>query len=701
MTCAACATRIERVLSKQDGVESAVVNYATGEARVTASVPIDGLISAIDAIGYHLIEIQPEDESPDIVARYEAERRRQWRLFVGAATLTVPVMVLAMALPESGWNRWLQAALATPVVWYFGFQFHRVAVKGLRTGQLSMDTLVSMGTAVAWGFSVWALLAGEHIYFETGAAIVSFILLGRYFEARAKGRASQAVTALLQLGAETALRLEDGTEVPVAVDDLRTGDLVVVLPGEKVPADGRVLEGRSSVDESMLTGESIPADKEPGDPVTGATVNQHGRLVVEVTATGADTTLHRIAKLVEDAQATRAPVQALADRVSQWFVPIVMSVAAVTLVTWLVLGAGLETAMTAAVAVLIIACPCALGLATPTAIMVGSGRGAELGVVFKGAAVFEDTHHVDAVLFDKTGTLTRGVMTLTRSTTNDPELLARAAAVESASTHPIARAVLLAAEERELDIPPVTDAAAMPGRGVVGNVDGTEVLVGRELLFRELGYDLRQSDQRALAEFEAHGATTVVVGWDGETKGVLGFADALRESSRDAVAALQAAGIATGLVTGDNASTARRIATELGIDRVVSGVLPGGKTEEVRAWQADGRTVAFVGDGINDAPALAAADVGMAVGTGTGVALEAGDVILMSGDPKLVSSAIGIGRRTFRAIRQNLFWAFAYNVAMIPLAALGYLNPMFAAAAMAFSSVSVVLNSLRLRGWEG
>jgi heavy metal translocating P-type ATPase len=701
MTCAACATRIERVLSKQDGVESAVVNYATGEARVVGTGTADGLISAIDAIGYHLVEIRPEDEAPDIVARYEEERRRQWRLFVGSAVLSVPLMVLAMALPESEWNRWLQAALATPVVWYFGFQFHRIAVKGLRTGQLSMDTLVSMGTIAAWGYSVWALFAGEPVYFETGAAIVSFILLGRYFEARAKGRASQAVTALLQLGAETALRLVDGVESKVPVDDLREGDVVVVLPGEKVPADGVVLDGRSSVDESMLTGESIPADKTPGDAVTGATVNQHGRLVVEVTATGANTTLHRIAKLVEDAQATRAPVQALADRVSQWFVPAVMVVALATLITWLVLGAELETAVTAAVAVLIIACPCALGLATPTAIMVGSGRAAELGVIFKGAAVFESTHHVDAVLFDKTGTLTRGVMTLTRSTSENPELLSRAAAVESASTHPIARAVMLAAEERDLPIPPVVDAAAMPGRGVVGTVDGVEVLVGRELLFRELGCELRQSDQRALAEFEAHGATAVVVGWEGESKGVLGFADALRESSRDAVAALHDAGITTGLVTGDNASIARRIAAELGIDRVVAGVLPGGKADEVRAWQSDGRTVAFVGDGINDAPALASADVGMAVGTGTGVAMETGDVILMSGDPKLVSSAIGVGRQTFRAIRQNLFWAFAYNVAMIPLAALGYLNPMFAAAAMAFSSVSVVLNSLRLRRWAG
>ena len=698
MTCAACATRVERVLGRQEGVESAVVNYATGEARVVGQVPTGVLVSAIDGIGYELIEITPETTGPGMVERYDVEQRHQWRLFLGAAALTVPLMVIAMGLPESTVTRWLQAILATPVVLGFGWQFHAIAAKGLRTGQLSMDTLISLGTLAALGYSWWALLVGEPLYFETGAAIVAFILLGRYFEARAKGRASAAVTALLSLGADEAVLLSDGTEVRVPADSLSVGDRVVVLPGEKVPADGVVVEGRSTVDESMLTGESVPVDKAPGTDVTGATVNQHGRLVVELTATGSDTTLHRIARLVEDAQATRAPIQRLADRVSQYFVPVVMVIATVTLIAWLVSGAGIETALTAAVAVLIIACPCALGLATPTAIMVGSGRGAELGVVFKGAEVFERTHAIDAVLFDKTGTLTRGVMTLTRNTGGD-NLLRRAAAVETASTHPIARAVLLAAEERELEVPPVTDPMTMPGRGVVGMVDGIEVVVGRELLFRDLGMEVRQEDQLAIAEFEAFGASTVVVGWDGRTQGVLGLADALRESSREAVADLHASGIAIGMVTGDNKSTARRIATELGIDRVAAEVLPGGKAEEVRAWQADGATVACVGDGINDAPALAAADVGMAIGTGTGVAVETGEVILMSGDPKLAMSAIGVGQATFRVIRQNLGWAFIYNVAMIPLAALGLLQPMFAAAAMAFSSVSVVLNSLRLRRW--
>jgi heavy metal translocating P-type ATPase len=703
MTCAACASRVERVLTRQEGVESAVVNYATGEARVVATIPVPELIRAVDGIGYQLEEILPDRDGPTAADRYDAERVRQWRLFLGAALLTIPLVAMAMGvfgmhLAEMSPGTWIQALLATPVVLGFGWQFHHTSFKGLRTGQVSMDTLISIGTLAALGYSYWALAADDHVFFETGAAIVAFVLLGRYFEARAKGSASKAVTALLSLGADEALRLEGDRRETVPVDDLRPGDLVVVLPGEKVPADGEVVEGRSSVDESMLTGESLAVDKEPGSPVVGATVNQHGQLVIRVTATGANTTLRRIAKLVEDAQATRAPVQRLADRVSQWFVPAVMVISVVTLVAWLATGAGIERALTAAVAVIIIACPCALGLATPTAIMVGSGRAAELGVVFKGAPAFEQTHAIDAVLLDKTGTLTRGVMTLTRAT-GGQEALRRAAAVESASTHPIARALLLAAEEQDLDIPAVTDAATMPGRGVIGVVEGREVVVGRELLFRELGYDVRGEDQRALAEFETHGATAVVVGWDGSTRAVLGLADALRESARAAVADLHRMGIATGLVTGDNRSIARRIAAELGIERVVAEVLPGEKADEVRAWQADGRRVAFVGDGINDAPALAVADVGMAVGTGTGVAVETGDVILMSGDPALVPVAIGVGRATFRAIRQNLFWAFAYNTAMIPLAALGFLNPMLAAAAMALSSVSVVLNSLRLRRW--
>ena len=664
---------------------------------MVAAAPVPDLVSAVDRIGYELIELQP-DEDVDLIGRYDEEQQRQWRLFLGAAALTIPLMVLAMGLPESTWNRWTQLVLAAPVVLGFGWQFHSVAFKGLRTGQASMDTLISLGTLTALAYSTWALFSGEALYFESGAAIVSFILLGRYFEARSKGQASQAVTSLLSLAPEEALVLRDGEEATVPADDLRARDLVVVLPGQKVPADGTVIEGFSSVDESMLTGESVAIDKSPGSAVIGATVNQHGRLVVELTATGERTTLHRIAKLVEDAQATRAPVQKLADRVSQVFVPIVLLIALGTLAGWLLVGAGIETAVTAAVAVLVIACPCALGLATPTAIMVGSGRAAELGVVFKGAEAFELTHAIDAVLFDKTGTLTRGVMTLTRNTGGE-ELLSRAAAVETTSTHPVARAIVLAAEERDLDIPSISDDATMPGRGVVGTIDGVEVVVGRELLFTDLGYDVRGEDLKALAEFEAFGASTVIVGWEGETKGVLGFADALRESSRGAVDSLHGMGIETGMVTGDNKATSRRIGNELGIDRVAAGVLPGGKADEIRAWQADGRTVAFVGDGINDAPALVSADVGMAIGTGTDVAVESGDLILMSGDPALVTSAIGVGKATFRSIRQNLFWAFAYNVAMIPLAALGDLNPMLAAAAMAFSSGSVVLNSLRLRSY--
>ncbi len=703
MTCAACASRIERVLGKQEGVESAVVNYATGEARVVGSAPLDLLTGAVDRIGYHLSEIQP-DATPSLTLRLRDEQRRQRTLFLGSAVLTAPLVAIAMGVfgmevaHDPFWVV-VQAVLATPVVLGFGWQFHRIAVKGLRTGQLSMDTLISVGTATALIYSYWAMAAGEPVFFETGAAIVTFVLLGRFLEARAKGEASQAVTALLSLGAETARRLDDGVATEVPIDVIRPDDVVEVLPGEKIPADGVVVDGTSAVDESMITGESVAVDKAPGATVVGATVNQHGRLVVRITATGADTTLQRIARLVEEAQATRAPIHHLVDRVSQWFVPAVMVASLVTLIGWLLVGGGHEAAIRAAVAVIIIACPCALGLATPTAIMVGSGRGAELGVVFKGAAAFEKVHDVDAVLLDKTGTLTRGVMTLTRSKGGD-DVLRMAAAVEAASTHPIARAVVLAAEERDLVIPPVTDAASMPGRGVTGIVGDTEVLVGRELLFRDLGFEVRADHLRALTEFESMGATAVIVGWGGTTVGVLGFADALRESSRDAIRALHAQHITTGMITGDNVSVARRIADELDIDYVSAGVLPSAKADDVRAWQAKGHTVAFVGDGINDAPALTVADVGMAVGTGTGVAVESGDVILMSGDPLLVPTAIGVGRATFRTIRQNLFWAFAYNTAMIPLAAFGYLDPMLAGAAMALSSVSVVVNSLRLRRWR-
>lgn len=696
MTCAACATRIERVLSKQDGVERVAVNFATREAKVIGAASTDALTSAVDRIGYGIHEILPTDDRPDIVTRYADEQADQWRRFVGAAALAVPLVVLAMFVPEATWNTWAQFALATPIVFWFGRQFHVAAARQLRSFGANMDTLVSLGTLTAWTWSLWATLTEQPVFYETAGAIVGFILLGKFFEARAKGRASAAVTQLLELGATEARVLQGDEEITIPAERLRVGDLMVVRPGEKIPTDGRVTEGFSSVDESMLTGESMPIEKLVGSDVFGATINQQGRMVVEATATGKETALHRIARLVEDAQASKAPVQRLADRVSSVFVPVVVSVAVVTLIAWVVASGDVARAMSAAVAVLIIACPCALGLATPTAIMVGSGKGAESGIVFKGAEAFERSSTIDTVLFDKTGTLTRGHMTLTR-VFGDPIALQRAAAVEHASGHPIAVAIVLGAEERDLPIPEATDFMDMPGRGVVGTVEGVEVVVGRPLLLEELGYEVEQYHQDELTTQETFGATSVMVAWEGRSRGVLGVADSLRDTAKDAVAGLRAVGLDVAMVTGDNPSTSRTIAKEVGIDRVRAGVLPGGKDTEVVRLQQQGRTVAFVGDGINDAPALTRADMGMAVGTGTDIAIESGDVILMSGDPTLALTAVRLGKATFRVIRENLFWAFFYNTAMIPLAALGYLNPMFASAAMALSSVSVVSNSLRLR----
>jgi heavy metal translocating P-type ATPase len=700
MTCAACAVRIERVLGKQEGVAEVAVNFATSEARVVVDgAAANDLQAAVAKIGYEITERQPDEERRDLSEMYDEERSTQWRRFVGAAVLTVPLMALAMFGPESVLNTGIQWALATPIVFYFGIQFHQVALKQARQFTSSMDTLVSLGTLSAYLYSVWAYLAGYTVFFETAGAIVSFILLGKYFEARAKGQASAAVTKLLELGAQEAIVMTDGEPVATPIAEVVVGDLVLVRPGAKIPADGEVAEGFSSVDESMLTGESVAVDKKVGSDVFGATVNQNGRLVVRVTKTGGDTALHQIARMVEDAQASKAPVQHLADRVSGIFVPAVIGIAVATLVFWMFKNGDIEQAVRAAVAVLIIACPCALGLATPTAIMVGSGRGAELGVVFKGAEVFERSTHVDAVLFDKTGTLTRGAMTLTR-THGTPEVLLKAASVEFASEHPVARAIVLGAEERDMVLRPVENFSNFPGRGVMGEVDGEEVIVGRKELFGDLRWDVQKQHQDALTGFEVLGTTAVLVGWDGETKGVLGVADSLRESAKPAVQGLKKLGVEVAMVTGDNSATAARIAEEVGITRVRSGVLPGEKAEEVAGLQADGLQVAFVGDGVNDAPALAAADMGMAIGTGTGVAIEAGEVILMSGDPQLALTAIRLGRRTFRVIKQNLFWAFGYNIAMIPLAAAGLLNPMLASAAMAFSSVSVVANSLRLRSFS-
>ena len=529
--------------------------------------------------------------------------------------------------------------------------------------------------------------------------IVTLILLGRYFEARAKGQASNAIAKLAELGAKQARLVRDGEEVMVDPLELAPGNIVVVLPGEKIPADGSVVAGRSGVDESMLTGESVAVTKEPGSQVFAATVNQQGRLEVEVEHVGPNTALSQIMRLVEDAQATKAPVQRLADRVSGVFVPTVIGIALVVLVAWLIIDGDTAIAVRNAVSVLIIACPCALGLATPTAIMVGSGRGAEQGVLFKNAEVFERAKGIDTVVFDKTGTLTRGAMTLVEvQTDGDTDtFLAMVGSLESGSEHPIARAVVLGSEERDIDLLPVEDFTAVEGKGATGTVDGHVVTVGRVSLFEDLGHRGVDAWIERFAEVAASGNTTFLAGWDGEVHGLLSVADTVRDTSAEAISRLHAEGLTTAMLTGDSRQSAEHIGAQLGIDDIVAEVLPGEKSAAVSRMQEAGRTVAFVGDGINDAPALTVADLGMAVGSGTDVAIEAGDVVLMSADPSTSVTAITLARQTFKVIRQNLFWAFAYNTAAIPLAALGFLNPMIAAAAMAFSSVSVVTNSLRLR----
>ena len=704
MTCASCALRIERVLGKQEGVDGAVVNFAGREARadIGPGVDIAMLETAIAKIGYEITPVTEGEDRRSLEAIYSEEVRDQRRIVVGAAVLTIPVFLLAMLGSETMLNHAAQAMLTTAVVFGFGWQFHKATWKQVTSLSPAMDTLVSVGTITAWAYSLWAMFNDAAVFFDTAAMITTLILLGRYFEARAKGQASNAITKLLELGAKQARVSRDGTETMVGIDELRIGDTVVALPGEKIPTDGVITSGRSSLDESMLTGESAPVDKTVGDDVFGATINQQGRLEIEVSKLGGDTALAQIVRLVEDAQATKAPVQRLADRVSAVFVPVVIAIAIAVFVVWLAIDGNTALALRNAVAVLIIACPCAMGLATPTAIMVGSGRGAELGVLFKNAEVFERAKAVDVVVFDKTGTLTRGAMTLTDVVTGEAEdrFLFLAGSVEAASEHPIGKAVALGAEERDVELTTPTEFSALMGRGVVGTVDGVEVTVGKAKLMADRGQFVTDRYLEAMEQIEIAGHTAFLVAWDGEVRGTLGVADSVRDSAAGAVAELRTLDIEVVMLTGDNRRTAETIAAQIGIDRVIAEVMPGDKADEVRRLQAEGHSVGFVGDGINDAPALTQADLGMAVGSGTDVAIEAGAVVLMSGDPQLAVTAIGLARATFRTIKQNLFWAFGYNTAAIPLAALGFLNPMIAAAAMAFSSVSVVTNSLRLKRWS-
>ncbi|MFG1953079.1 heavy metal translocating P-type ATPase [Micromonospora sp. NPDC048830] len=725
MTCASCAARIEKKLNRMDGV-TATVNYATEKASVSYpdDVTPDDLIATVEKTGYTAAvppPPAPAGAEPSAAEPADELRGLRTRLWVSVA-LAVPVIVLAMVPAwQFDYWQWLSLTLAAPVVAYGGLPFHRAAWINLRHGAATMDTLVSIGTLAAFGWSLWALFLGDagmpgmthpfrlditrtdgagNIYLEAAAGVTAFILAGRYFEARSKRTAGAALRALLELGAKDVAVLRGGVETRIPVDQLAVGDRFVVRPGEKIATDGVVDEGTSAVDASMLTGESVPVEVGPGDAVVGATVNAGGRLVVTATRVGGDTQLAQMSRLVEQAQTGKAAVQRLADRISGVFVPIVIALAVGTLGWWLGTGAGATAAFTAAVAVLIIACPCALGLATPTALLVGTGRGAQLGILIKGPEVLESTRQVDTVVLDKTGTVTTGRMTLVDVLPADgedaAELLRLAGALEAASEHPIARAVAAGAAEAG-PLAPVTGFANAEGLGVAGTVDGREVTVGRLRLLRERGLDVPEGVARAVTDAEAAGRTAVLAGWDGRARGVLAVADVVKPTSAAAVAGLRALGLTPVLLTGDNATVARAVAAEVGIDEVIAEVLPADKVDVVRRLQAEGRAVAMAGDGINDAAALAQADLGLAMGTGTDVAIEASDLTLVRGDLAAAVDAIRLSRRTLAVIKGNLFWAFAYNVAALPLAAAGLLNPMIAGAAMAFSSVFVVANSLRLR----
>ncbi|WP_328747294.1 heavy metal translocating P-type ATPase [Streptomyces sp. NBC_00285] len=733
MTCASCAARIEKKLNRMDGV-TATVNFATEKAKVSfpAGVEVADLIATVEKTGYTAEEPPPPASATAGAGEREATPAAdgellslRQRLYV-SLVLTVPVVLMAMvpSLQFDNWQ-WLSLTLAAPVVVWGALPFHKAAYTNARHGAATMDTLVSIGTLAAFGWSLWALFFGHagmmgmrhafeftvsrtdgssSIYLEAAAGVTTFILAGRYLEAKSKRKAGAALRALLELGAKDVSVLRGGKEVRIPVAQLAVGDRFVVRPGEKIATDGTVAEGTSAVDASMLTGESVPVDVTVGDAVTGATVNAGGRLVVEATRVGADTQLARMARLVEDAQNGKAEVQRLADRISGVFVPVVILIALGTLLTWLFVTGDATAAFTAAVAVLIIACPCALGLATPTALMVGTGRGAQLGILIKGPEVLESTRRVDTVVLDKTGTITTGRMTLqdvyTAPGVDKDELLRLAGALEHASEHPIAQAIAAGAAELTGSLPVPENFENVAGLGVQGVIDGHAVLVGREKLLKEWVIELPRELAEAKAAAEAEGRTAVAVAWDGKARGVLTVADAVKETSAEAVAELRRLGLKPVLLTGDNQLVAESVARAVGIDEVIAEVLPQDKVDVVKRLQGEGRTVAMVGDGVNDAAALATADLGLAMGTGTDAAIEAGDLTLVRGDLRVAADAIRLSRKTLATIKGNLFWAFGYNVAALPLAAFGMLNPMIAGAAMAFSSVFVVTNSLRLRSFK-
>jgi copper-transporting P-type ATPase V len=695
MTCGSCVQRVEKTLLKQPGVMECRVNLATAEARLRLSedaAPFESLKAAVKARGYD-IEVH-RDRRADDPAR--AEERAWLRRLWLAWPLGVVVMLLSMFRMEANWARWTAFILATPVQFWAGWPFVAGGARRARRLSADMDTLIALGTLTAYCYSVWALFSDETLYFDTAALIIAFLLLGKYLESRARGKAGEAIKLLVELGAKEAHVVKGGREFLMLLDQVKVGDLVRVRPGEKIPTDGVVLEGAAAVDESLLTGESVPVEKIAGDRVIGGTLCTDGTLLVRTTQVGSETTLAQIVRLVSEAQSNKAPIQRLADRVAGVFVPIVIGIAGVTVVAWLLATGSVRDAMVSAVAVLIIACPCAMGLATPAAIMVGTGRGAQLGVLIRGGEVLERSRRVDVVVFDKTGTLTEGRMRLL-DVAGDEAALARAAAAESSSEHPIARAVVEGAENRSVAVPTASHFRSLAGQGIRATVEGEEVLVGRRRFLEQEGEEIPDGLANAAARLESEGKSVFWVGWGGQARGVLAVADALRASSARAVRDLHELGVEVAMITGDNRVTAEAIARQAGIDRVLAEVLPEDKVNEIERLQADGRVVAMVGDGVNDGPALARADLGIAIGTGADVAIEASDLTLISGDPQGAVTAIKLSRRTLRTIVQNLFWAFGYNVVLIPLAAAGLLSPIFAGAAMAFSSVSVVSNSLRLR----
>jgi len=731
MTCASCTNRIERKLNKLDGVH-ATVNYATEKAAVEfdpGQVTPEQLVGAVEATGYKAkLPTSASADGASKVGIDDADPTRALRQrLIGAAALSIPLLLISMVSPLQFDNwQWLALELATPVVFWAGWPFHKAAWQNLKHGTATMDTLISVGTLAAWGWSVVALFflgagmpgmrmafevvlsrgaATSHIYLEAAGVVTTLILAGRYFEARAKRRAGAALAALLELGAkDVAVLGEDGSERRVPVEELQVGDRFVVRPGEKVATDGIVEQGTSAVDQSLLTGESVPVEKQPGDEIVGASVNAGGRLVIRATKIGNDTALAQIARLVEDAQTGKAPVQRLADRISGVFVPIILVLAAATLGFWLAGGASVAFAFSAAVAVLIIACPCALGLATPTALLVGSGRGAQLGLLIKGPEVLESTRRVDTIVLDKTGTVTAGQMSLVdvavAEGTNPVDALRNVGALEDASEHPIAQAIAKAARAQLGALPDVEGFANREGLGVEGVVDGRALVVGRPSLLADWAMHLPPELEQARQAAQREGKTAIAAGWDGQAQAVFTVADTIKPTSAEAVRRLKELGLRPVLLTGDNEATARAVAAEVGIDEVIAEVLPADKADVVRRLQGEGRVVAMVGDGVNDAPALAQADLGLAIGTGTDVAIEASDLTLISGDLRGAADAIRLSRRTLGTIKGNLLWAFAYNVVLVPVAMAGLLNPLFAGAAMALSSVFVVSNSLRLRRFQ-